>query len=56
MYNIVLHQIDLLADPAVTDVIVLQIVLQEVMGGILSSCFLVMCAPVFESMLQVIKT
>ena len=45
MYNVVLHQIDLQADPAVTDIIILQVVLQEVSGEILSSCFLVVCAP-----------
>jgi len=42
--NVVLHQIDFLADPAVTNVIILQVVLQEVSGEILSSCFLVVCA------------
>ena len=32
MYNAVLYQIDFLSDPAVTDVIVVQVVLQEVSG------------------------
>ena len=54
--NVVLHQIDLLADPAIINVIILQVVLQEVSGEILSSCFPLVCAPMFDSMLQVIRT
>jgi len=49
--NVIFYQIDCLSDPAVATVIILQVVLQEVSGHLLC-----VDPPVFNYILQVIKT